>query len=136
MHRTRHIRPRHAGTSSHARRQWHLAKAVVFAAVAAAGLYVAVPTLIHGAETFGGMICSCVWVFGSIGAIGRLAWHVRRLTRRSRVLDRVTHGRCPRCDYDLTNLTSRRCPECGSYARPLHLSFARTHQDDTPRRPH
>lgn len=37
---------------------------------------------------------------------------------------------CPTCDYNLTGLTSRRCPECGE---PFTLSDARIHAlDQTP----
>jgi hypothetical protein len=34
---------------------------------------------------------------------------------------------CPRCDYNLAGLTSRRCPECGS---PFTLIAARSHAFD------
>lgn len=36
--------------------------------------------------------------------------------------------RCPKCDYDLTGLTKRRCPECGHIFDPHAIWIANKHK--------
>jgi hypothetical protein len=38
-----------------------------------------------------------------------------------RQIDRMNHGRCPECGYDLTGNESGVCPECGEDFSPLRL---------------
>jgi len=47
--------------------------------------------------------------------VGVIAFHgIRAKLRRSVSKFRLSKNRCPGCDYDLTDLGSPRCPECGS----------------------
>jgi hypothetical protein len=53
-------------------------------------------------------------------------WRRRRLRRRAlerKWSRRFAEGKCPQCEYDLTGLTSARCPECG-WVFSSHLAGA------------
>jgi hypothetical protein len=97
---------------------------LLVAIVAVIGLFAVAPVLLRGPESFPAMLFPLLWVAGSIGLAVRAVRHLARAWRRSRMTDRVSHGRCDRCGYDLTNLRSRRCPECGTYVHRMMLPLA------------
>lgn len=57
------------------------------------------------------------WIrLGIIASLGLLVliWSLSLLHSFVRAMDRLIHGRCADCGYDLTGLTEPRCPECGT----------------------
>jgi hypothetical protein len=136
MHAIRNRRHHHSRTGVLPADERRLAVDVLAAVVALAGLFVVVPPLARGPESFPEILFPLVWVAGSIAVAVRAARHLTRAARRSRMLDRTTHGRCDRCGYDLTHLHSRRCPECGTYVHRmmLHLAPKDHGHSPTPRR--
>ena len=63
-------------------------------------------------------IARVAWVVSAgAGVLCLLAWGVGA-RRRWLTLHRTRGHRCEQCDYDLTGITSDRCPECGARIAP------------------